>query len=308
MPQWTHADLPNLADHVVLVTGANSGLGLETAKALAAKGAQVIMACRDLDKAIAAVDQVRAITPSARLVVRRLDLASLQSVAQLADEVLRSHPKLDVLVNNAGIMAPPRRLTADGFELQLGTNHLGHFALTAALLPALTRAPAPRIVNVSSLAHRWGRLAFDDLMGERSYSAWGAYGQSKLANLLFTFELQRRLHEAGLPAMAVAAHPGYADTALQQVGPAMTGATVSAAVMRLGNAVLAQSAAMGALPSLYAATATGVVGGQYVGPNGWFELRGHPTPVGCNARARNEADAKRLWEESVRLTGARWFA
>jgi NAD(P)-dependent dehydrogenase (short-subunit alcohol dehydrogenase family) len=172
----------------------------------------------------------------------------------------------------------------------------------------LRRGHDSRVVTVSSTAHRLGNLPWDDLMGERRYDRWRTYGLSKLANLLFTFELQRRLHEAGLPAMAVAAHPGYADTALQQVGPAMTGATVSAAVMRLGNAVLAQSAAMGALPSLYAATATGVVGGQYVGPNGWFELRGHPTPVGCNARARNEADAKRLWEESVRLTGARWFA
>jgi NAD(P)-dependent dehydrogenase (short-subunit alcohol dehydrogenase family) len=229
-------------------------------------------------------------------------------VRAFAAEVVTAHPKLDVLINNAGIMAIPRRLTADGFETQLGTNHLGHFALTAALLPALEAASAPRVVNVASTAHRPARMNFEDLMGERRYSAWGAYGQSKLANLLFTFELERRLRAQGKKTIAVAAHPGYSATNLMHVGPTMTGSGFGQFIMKLGGAVLAQSPAQGALPTLYAAAAPDVKGGEYFGPDGWLELRGMPTRVPCSARARSEEDAKRLWETSTQLTAARWFA
>lgn len=287
----------------VVVTGANSGLGFETVRALAGAGAKVIMACRNPDKAQAAVDKLRAELPAADITVRTLDLASLASVEAFAAALSAELPSLDVLVNNAGLMAIPRRLTADGFEMQLGTNHLGHFALTGRLLPLLEAAPAPRVVNVASGAHRMGKMDFDDLMGERSYGPWSAYGQSKLSNLLFTYELERRLRAAGKRTIAVAAHPGYASTELQGVAPKMEGSSLKGWIMDLGNSLLGQSAARGALPQIHAATAPGVKGGEYYGPDGLIEMWGKgATRVESNARSHDVASQKRLWEMSTDLT------
>lgn len=294
--RWTPADLPDLSGRSALVTGANSGLGLHTALGLAAKGARVLLACRDAARGQAALERVRAAGPGVAAELVALDLADLASVRRAADEVAGRLDRLDVLVDNAGVMAVPRRLTADGFELQLGTNHLGHFALTGLLLPLLLAAPAPRVVVVSSGAHRTGRIRFDDLMGERSYGRWTAYGQSKLANLLFARELSRRA--AGTPLLVASAHPGYAATHLQSG----QGSPLLEAVMRLGNAVVAQSDAQGAWPQLYAAAMPDVRPDDYWGPH-LLEVRGHPKRVGRSAAARDDAVARRLWEVSEQLTG-----
>jgi NAD(P)-dependent dehydrogenase (short-subunit alcohol dehydrogenase family) len=302
--KWTAADIPDQAGRTIVITGANSGLGLEATKALVAKGATVIAACRNLD-----AGQVCLAVPGTGTVdLRRLDLADLDSVAEFADGVLADYPTIDVLINNAGVMALPRSTTADGFERQFGTNHLGHFALTGRLLPALLAAPAGRIVTVSSTAHRMGKMNFDDLQSEKSYQRWAVYGQSKLANLLFTYELQARLEAAGAPAIAVAAHPGYSDTNLQTAHARAIGRGIEERVAGLMNKVMGQSAAMGALPELYAATAPGVVGGDYYGPDGFMESRGHPKLVQGNERSRDAADAARLWTESVQLTGVDYAA
>lgn len=285
--------MPDQSGRTALVTGANSGLGFHTALELSRHGARVLMACRSPQRAEQALGRLRLAGGSGELVA--LDLSSLASVRAAAAEVAGRVEVLDLLVNNAGVMAPPRTLTEDGFELQLGTNHLGHFALTGRLLPLLLAAPAARVVTVSSGAHRLGSIAFDDLMGERSYRRWGAYGQSKLANLLFTRELDRRF---GDRLTAVAAHPGYAATHLQTG----QGQPLMEALMRVGNATIAQSDAAGAWPSLYAATAPGVHGGQYFGP-GLLELRGHPKQVGRSAAAKDDAVAARLWTVSAELTG-----
>ena len=293
MSRWSPADIPDQSGRTALVTGANSGLGFHTALELSRHGARVLMACRSPQRAEQALGRLRLAGGSGELVA--LDLSSLASVRAAATEVAGRVEVLDLLVNNAGVMAPPRTLTEDGFELQLGTNHLGHFALTGRLLPLLLAAPAARVVTVSSGAHRLGSIAFDDLMGERSYRRWGAYGQSKLANLLFTRELDRRF---GDRLTAVAAHPGYAATHLQTG----QGQPLMEALMRVGNATIAQSDAAGAWPSLYAATAPGVHGGQYFGP-GLLELRGHPKQVGRSAAAKDDAVAARLWTVSEELTG-----
>ena len=285
--------MPDQSGRTALVTGANSGLGFHTALELSRHGARVLMACRSPQRAEQALGRLRLAGGSGELVA--LDLSSLASVRAAATEVAGRVEVLDLLVNNAGVMAPPRTLTEDGFELQLGTNHLGHFALTGRLLPLLLAAPAPRVVTVSSGAHRLGSIAFDDLMGERSYRRWSAYGQSKLANLLFTRELDRRF---GDRLTAVAAHPGYAATHLQTG----QGQPLLEALMRVGNATIAQSDAAGAWPSLYAATAPDVRGGQYFGP-GLLELRGHPKQVGRSAAAKDDAVAARLWTVSQELTG-----
>ncbi|MEW6431155.1 MAG: oxidoreductase [Myxococcota bacterium] len=303
MARWTTDDMPDLTGRVMVVTGANSGLGLAATKALAAKGATVVMACRDPGRAEAAADGIRADVPQARLELRALDLASLDSVAAFAADVAKAHPAIDVLMNNAGVMALPKSRTKDGFETQLGTNHLGHFALTLRLLPALEAAAAPRVVVVASSAHRWGRIDFDDLMGEQRYAPWPRYGQSKLANLLFAYELERRLRAQGRKAIAVAAHPGYSATNLQHVAPKLTGSRAMGWLMDVGNAVLAMDAAQGALPQLRAATDPGVKGGEYYGPDGWFELRGWPVRVDSTPASKDEAVARRLWETSEALTG-----
>jgi NAD(P)-dependent dehydrogenase (short-subunit alcohol dehydrogenase family) len=277
------------------VTGANSGLGLHTSIALARHGARVLMACRNPERAQAALARARGEVPAASVELVALDLASLSSVEAAAKEVASRTDRLDVLVNNAGIMAVPQGTTEDGFELQIGTNHLGHFALTGRVLPLLLAAPAPRVVTVSSYAHKIGSIDFDDLMGSSKYRRWRAYGQSKLANLLFTLELDRR--GGGRP-MALAAHPGYANTHLQQG----QGMRFFEPLMRLGNRIAAQSDAQGAWPSLRAATDPEAHGNQYFGPH-LLELRGHPVPTGRTRAASDLDTARRLWEESERLTG-----
>ncbi len=271
-------------------------------------GAHVVMACRDAGRGKAAEKRIRAEVPDADVTVESLDLASLSSVRAFASRTASSHDGIDVLVNNAGVMAIPRRETADGFEMQFGTNHLGHFALTGLLLPALLGRSGSRVVTVSSTAHKPGRIDFDDLMGERSYKKWGAYSQSKLANLLFAYELQRRLDKQGASTISVAAHPGYAATNLQAVGPQQAGNAVAGLFMKLGNAVFAQSEEDGALPQLYAATAPEVQGGQYVGPSGFMEQRGSPKVVDSRPASKDEQVAARLWQVSEELTGVHYDA
>jgi NAD(P)-dependent dehydrogenase (short-subunit alcohol dehydrogenase family) len=304
--KWTARDVPDQRGRTAIVTGANSGIGLEAVKVLAAAGAHVVMACRDAQRAAEAADEVRTADPAASLELLPLDLASLSSVRDFARAFGARHPRLDLLINNAGVMAIPRRTTADGFEMQLGTNHLGHFALTGLLLEPLLAAPGARVVTVSSTAHRAGRMNFDDLHGERRYQRWLAYGQSKLANLLFGFELARRLESARRGVVSAACHPGYSATNLQFVGARMDGSRTWELVMTAANRVLSQPADMGALPTLYAATAPGVAGGQYFGPDRLFETWGHPTQVRSSKASRDLDSARRLWEVSEALTGVRY--
>jgi NAD(P)-dependent dehydrogenase (short-subunit alcohol dehydrogenase family) len=302
--RWIEQYIPSQTGKTALITGANSGLGFEAAKVLAGKGAAVTLAVRDTVKGDAAAAAIRTAVPGAELAVAVLDLASLASIRTFADAFAGTHGRLDMLINNAGVMAVPRRTTADGFEMQFGTNHLGHFALTGLLLlPLLLTTPAARIVTVSSGAHMFGKINFDDLQSERSYSKWGAYGQSKLANLLFAYELQRRLAAAGSSVISVVAHPGYASTNLQSVGPEMEGSRIGKQAMSAANRVLAQSAAMGALPEVYAATSLAVRGGDYIGPTGFMGQRGFPKKVKSNARSHDQAVAARLWAVSEELTG-----
>jgi NAD(P)-dependent dehydrogenase (short-subunit alcohol dehydrogenase family) len=297
--RWTAQDIPRQDGRTAIVTGANSGIGLITARELARAGARVVLACRSQERGAAAVREIASAVPGANVALAELDLGSLASIANFAGQFLSANDSLDLLVNNAGVMAPPRQVTADGFEMQFGTNHLGHFALTARLMPLLKAREGARVVNVSSSAHRRGRMNFDDLHGEKTYGRWSAYGQSKLANLLFTYELDRRLRASAAASRSVAAHPGYAATNLQSAAAPKFDVTV----MSLGNKILAQSAEMGALPTLYAATHPDVEGGHYVGPNGLFELRGHPKRVESNEASRDEEAARRLWEVSEQLTG-----
>lgn len=305
MSSWTPSDLPDQAGRRFVITGANSGIGLEAARELARRGAHVILACRNPDKAARAeADLARDARDDAVLEVRSLDLADLSSVRAFAEGVAADHDHLDVLVNNAGVMALPYRTTADGFEMQLGTNHLGHFALTGHLLPLLRAAPdTARVVHVSSVAHRVGRMRFDDLMGRRRYQRWLAYGQSKLANLLFHHELQRRLDAAGDDLISVACHPGYASTNLQLVGPRLDGSALAERINALGNRLVAQSAAQGAWPTLFAAADPTATRGDYIGPHRFRGMRGHPTRERPAPHARDRDAMARLWDVSVDLTG-----
>ena len=300
---WATKDMPNLAGRAIVVTGANSGLGFEASRAFAAGGARVIMACRNAAKAESARQRILTEHRGASVEVMTLDLASLASVRRFAGELATRTNELHVLCNNAGVMALPRCETAEGFEMQFGTNHLGHFALTGLALPLLLATPDARVVTQSSGAHRMGRIDFDDLHGTRRYGKWTAYAQSKLANLLFAFELDRRLRKRQASAISVACHPGYAATELQFAGPKMEGSSVMERIMALGNQLLAQDAATGALPTLYAATATDVQGGDYIGPDGIGELWGQPKKVEPVARARDPELAARLWQISAELTG-----
>jgi NAD(P)-dependent dehydrogenase (short-subunit alcohol dehydrogenase family) len=300
--KWTAAQIPDLTGQIIVVTGGNSGLGWETALELGKHGAQVVIACRNPEKAQDAVARIQAAHAGATVEAMALDLASLASVYSFAQHFTQRFAKLDVLVNNAGVMALPHRATVDGFEMQLGTNHLGHFALTGLLLESLFDAPHPRVVTVSSFLHRHGRIDLDDLQGEKKYKKWGAYSQSKLANLLFMAEFEHRLEAAKLPILSVAAHPGFSSTNLQAAGPRMEGSTMGEWFSKVNNALFAQSAAMGALPSLYAATAPDVKGGEYFGPGGLLEMAGYPRRAKRAAAARDEAVAKALWERSVELT------
>jgi NAD(P)-dependent dehydrogenase (short-subunit alcohol dehydrogenase family) len=305
---WTTAEVPDQHGRTFLVTGANSGLGFEASRALAHRGARVILACRDFERGREAVEAIRAETAHGQLEIEVLDLADLACVRSIAARIMTTHDRLDVLVNNAGVMAIPLRATKDGFEMQFGTNHLGHFALTGLLLPLLLRTPASRVVNVSSLVHKRGRIDFDDLMFERRrYNPWAAYAQSKLANLLFTFELDRRLRRADAPTIALAAHPGYANTALQRRGPEMRGSAVEKMLMGAANAVFAQSAVAGAAPELRAATDPDAHGGDYFGPCGIGEVWGRAVRVQPSAQARDEKAAARLWEISGQLTQVSWL-
>lgn len=307
MSKWGAADIPELTGQTIIVTGANSGLGFATTSALAAHGASVVMAVRDTQKGAQALSQIQARIPHARVAVAALDLANLTAIQQFAAQFMTQHTQLDVLINNAGVMAIPQRATADGFEMQFGTNHLGHFALTGALLPLLARRPQARVVTLSSFVHRTGAIDFADLQGAQNYRPWKAYSQAKLANLLFAFELQRRVNQAGIPLLSLAAHPGYAATNLQSVGPQMTGSAIMRIGTQIGNALFAQSAANGALPTLFAATAPQVQGGAFYGPDSFGGLRGHPTVTKGAPQAYDLATAKRLWEVSEELTGVHYL-
>ncbi len=292
--------MPDQSGRIAVVTGPG-GLGFETALGLAGAGARVILAGRNPDKGAAALASIRAEVPGADVAFALLDLANLKSVEAFAAGLLKDLPRLDLLINNAGVMAPPtRQETANGFELQLGVNYLGHFALTARLLPLLRLGDHPRVVSLSSLAHRTGAIRFQDLQWRRKYSAWGAYGQSKLAMLMFALELQRRSDAAAWGFASLAAHPGFARTELIANGPAPDG--VFAAVNGFIQPLVSQSAAQGALPTLFAATAIEASPGGYYGPDGVLELKGSPAPAKIMPKAQVRDDAARLWQDSERLT------
>jgi NAD(P)-dependent dehydrogenase (short-subunit alcohol dehydrogenase family) len=303
MAKWSASDIPDQTGRTILITGANSGLGLRSAEALAAAGARVLMACRNATKAAAAQQQVAAQATGPAPEVVPLDLSDLDDVATCAKRLADDLERIDVLMNNAGVMAVPKARTAQGFEMQMGTNHLGHFALTGRILPLLLAADAPRVITISSFGHKPGRIRWDDPNWEKGrYLAWPAYFQTKLANLLFTAELDRQAGEHGDRLLAAAAHPGYAATNLVASGPGSANA-----IMRGGGKVvdklLGQADSMGALPQLYAATMPDVEGNDYYGPDGLMEQRGHPTKVGRTRKAQDPEAAKRLWAMSEDLTG-----
>ncbi len=297
--KWTEADVPDQSGRVAIVTGSNTGLGYETARALAAKGAHVVIAVRNLDKGRDAVDRIMASTPKADLKLQKLDVGSLDSVRTAADELKGAYPHIDLLINNVGVMYPPKQTTVDGFELQFGTNHLGPFALTGLLIDHLLPVEGSRVVAVASVAHRIrAKIHFEDLQWERRYNRVEAYGQSKLANLLFAYELQRRLAAAGKPTISVAAHPGLSNTELMRHIPG-TGLPGYHQIASL----FSNSPLMGALATLRAATDPGVKGGQYYGPDGFREVRGHPELVKSSSQSRDPELQRRLWAVSEELTG-----
>ena len=290
--KWTIENISDQSGKTVIVTGANSGIGYEAARALAFKGATVIMACRSLEKGEKAADRIRQEKPQGKVILKELDLADLSSVRKFADEFLAEYKQLDILINNAGVMAIPYRKTKDGFEMQFGTNHLGHFALTGLLIDILKNTTKSRVVTVSSFAHLMGRVNFDDLNSEKGYQKWLAYGQSKLANLLFAYELQRRSSKNGNNPLSIAVHPGYAATNLQN----------SSSLFSFTNSFMAQSQEMGALPTLYATTSPAIEGGEFIGPDGFLAQRGYPHKARSSARSHDQETAQRLWEVSEKLT------
>ena len=307
MKIWTVADIPSQRGKLAVVTGATGGLGYETALALASAGAEVLVTGRNAEKGRVAMERIKRAVPSAKVRFEMLDLASLASVRAFAARMIARGQPLDLLINNAGVMdLPARRLTEDGFEMQFGTNHLSHFALTGLLLPLLGRAEAPRVVNVSSLAHRGGKIDFDNLQAERKYKSWPAYQQSKLANLLFTFELQRRSDAYGWGVMSNAAHPGYARTDLIPNGPGTGG--VKGVLAKIFGSFMSHSAADGALPTLFAATSPAAAPEGYYGPNGFYELKGPVAPARVFPQAKDGGVARKLWAVSEQFTGMTWPA
>ena len=297
MGQWTFEDIPDQTGRTVIVTGANTGIGFETARMLTLKGAKVILACRNTTKGQEALDRLLAEAPHGVVFLEQLDLSDLENVAAFAARFRETNAKLDLLILNAGVMVPPESKTAQGFELQFGVNHLGHFALTGRLIDLAQATEGARVVVVSSTAARRGVMDFDDLHFEkRGYQAWPAYGQSKLANQLFTLELQRRLEAAGSNMLVTAAHPGWTATDLQRTSP----------LARAGNKLFAMKPPQGALPTLRAAVDPAATGGDYYGPDGFLQMRGYPKKIGMVKRAYDESDAARLWGISEKLTGVEY--
>ncbi|MGR3660498.1 MAG: SDR family oxidoreductase [Paracoccaceae bacterium] len=298
---WTEADIPALNGKRTIITG-TGGLGYDIARMLAGVGCEVILAGRNPEKGAASVAKIKQAVPEAIIRFEQLDLANLENIAAFAERMKGEDVALDILINNAGVMAPPKRVeTSDGFELQMGTNYLGHFALTAGLLPLLRKADAPRVVNVSSIAHRNGRIHFDDMQFSGAYKTWPAYGQSKIAMLMFGLELQRQSDVNGWGIISCPAHPGVARTELVANGPGST--SMMGRMMAVFNPLFTHSSAAGALPIVYAATSPDVVGGGYYGPGGFMEMTGVPADSGISKTARNEDTARRLWEVSEQLTG-----
>jgi NAD(P)-dependent dehydrogenase (short-subunit alcohol dehydrogenase family) len=304
--KWTQADIPDLTGKVIVITGANSGLGFECAKTFAEKGATVVMTARNLQKGEAARAEILQTWSEATVDLMPLDVGDLRSVRAFAAAFQEQYDRLDILLNNAGVMAIPRQLTPDGFEMQLGVNHLGHFALTGLLLDVITQTPRARIHNVSSSANYTGEINFDDLMGEENYSRWAAYGQSKLANIFFTFELQKRLTAAGFDTMANTSHPGIVIGNLQANSVEQSGTGIEAMLYRIAQPLVAQDITMGVLPMLYGMTAPAAKGGVFYGPR-TFNLRGYPAEKKANKAAYDAAALKRFWDVSEELTGVHFL-
>lgn len=299
---WTESNIPDLHGQTIVITGANSGIGLEATKILAGKGAHVVLACRNADKALSAIQLIKAEKRDASVEFMKLDLADLASVRAFASNLGEKFDAIDRLINNAGLMAIPYRPTEDGFEMQFGVNHLGHFALTNLLLPLLANSESARVVTVSSNAHNFGKMNWDNLNAEQSYSKWGAYGQAKLANLLFTYELERKLEYSPAAIDSVACHPGYAATELQTKGAKMEGSSFMEKANDLANKIFAQDARGGALPTVRAAYDSAVQGGCYVGPAGFLNMRGEPVVQNSNKASHDRGDAERLWTVSEEMT------
>ena len=307
MSKWTPADIPSQSGKTVLITGANSGIGYQAAKELSRQGAHVLLGVRDVAKGTAALERLQAEVPAASVELAQLDMASLASIRTFAEHFLARGTALDILINNAGVMALPKReLTPDGFERQFATNHLGHFAVTGLLMPALLRASAPRVVTVSSLAHRNGKIEWNNLQSETRYVPWDAYNASKLANLLFAFELQRHADAAGSKLLSIPVHPGISRTSIFANGPGTR--DLKSIIVTLLGPIMTQDDAMGALPTLYGATAPQACGGEYIGPDGFQAFKGYPTVETPRPQALDEATAKRLWTVSEELTGVTYPA
>ncbi len=303
MSKWTYDDIPSQEGRIAIVTGANSGLGYWTSKGLAAKGCEVIMACRNIEKAGEARQAIMKDLPGAKLRIMKLDLASLKSVRGFSQTFVSEYRRLDLLINNAGLMAIPYRETEEGFEMQFGVNHLGHFALSGQLFELLRKTGGSRVVNVSSAAHNLGEIRFEDIHWKKGYNKWKAYAMSKLANIHFTHELADRVSNLGLGIKVLAAHPGYADSSLIEKGPEMEGRKLFIKLGKISNRIVAQSAEMGALPTLYAATAEEAVHRGYYGPRGFSGMRGYPERTYPNRKKVSKDVQEKLWTLSQSLTG-----